>query len=809
MKNQYASSVNFAKNRFKNYLTGVFLFLFLATNSVFYAQQKDIEEHYLEYFKLPREALFLHTNKTAYLTSESIWFKVYAYDRKNGLFSKKTRNIYFGLYDENGQQLQKKLYRSKEGAAIGSFELDSTLASGDYYLKVATNWMKNFKEDDSYVQKIQIINPKKSADNQPKIYTKEYDFQFLPEGGHILIGVKNSVGIKAIDDTGKGVAASGIIYNSKGAEIVRFKSNFLGIGKFSFTPKKGETYKANISLENGKEFEQSLPKFHQIGVGVSVDNQLDDKTVITFRLNEASWNQLRNKTFKLLLHKDGNVKTIPVNFDDATHQIVIAKKDLYPGVNTITLFNENEQPIVERMFFNAQGAVKNYDFYLSSTGADQDTLYYRLRTNNPLGNQLLNASISVLPTETVSYNPDHNIVSAFHLKPYVRGTIENPQYYFKDFNRRKQFELDALLLTQGWSRYSWDRIFNLPPKPSFDFENGISINGFVNRNLEDVSQLFLYETNQNASAFINIDEEGRFNLKNFFPEANEDIRFSYIDKRGKMKKPGMSLSYVNYMGTDNVNTSDHQNFQSYYQDKNQIPENFIIDDSYEKLNEIVIETDYKEKLRRETRDPILTNGRVTKIGKDEIERYPFIFDLIQQKGFDVVASPAAGRVQIFARTRGNNRVVPTVFLDGVMINGSLDVLYNMTTEQVESIVTDPTGIGLGLSGGFGGAIKINLRKTVYTSERKAINTTIYTNTSQFGFQPVKEFYTPKYASYRLQSFKDYGIIHWEPNLIFSNLSEEIRIVDTGLDEITFYIEGMSSDGTVFSQQITLDNSTKN
>lgn len=774
------------------------------------------EESYLEYFKLPRETLFLHTNKTTYLAEEEIWFKAYAYDRKNSLTSKSTTNIYLGLYDEKGNQIDKKLYLAEKGAAIGNYTLDSLIPSGEYYLKVSTNWMKNFKEDDAFVQKIQIINPKVEDKYKKEISKKEFDFQFLPEGGHILEGVKNNVGIKVIDDQGKGTKSSGFIYDSNDQEIARFSTNSLGIGKFSFTPEKSETYKAKISLSNGAEIDQSLPAIDPIGVAISVNNLRSDKTIVTLSLNEDSFTQFEDSSFKLLLHKDGNVKSIPVVFDQQIKQIVISKKDLFPGVNTITIFNEDEKPLLERMFFNPDGAITNYDLYLTKLGTDVDSIRYQVRTNKALSDQILNASISVLPAGTISYDPDHNIVSAIHLKPYLKGTIENPQYYFKDLNRKKQFELDALLLTQGWSRYSWDRIFNLPPKPSFDFENGISVNGFINNiKGKNVKSLFLYPTALNKSTFIPVDTEGKFQMNNFYPTVGEEVRFSYLDNKGKMKRPNMSLSFIQLLGKDNINTSDYQSFLSYYQDKNDIPDQFIIDDSYEQLDEIRIKTDYKKRLREEMRDPMLVNGKVTKVTPELAEKYRLVLDLIQNSGYDVFygdgLSSRLGSVQIFSRTRGT-RGVPAVFLDNLLIT-ELDFLTTLNMDQVDRVIIDRTGVGLGISasnGGFGGAIKIFTRRGILGlgNETDSVKN-MFISVSKTGFQPTKEFYTPKYASYTLRSFTNYGIIHWEPNLnISANSSDEIKMIDTQLDEINFYIEGISSDGSVFSQIIKIDSSGK-
>ncbi len=578
-----------------------------------------------------------------------------------------------------------------------------------------------------------------------------------------------------------------------------------------------------------------------------INNLIKGKTSITLRMNTDSHDVLGEERFKLLIHQEGKVKSIPIIFENPTKQIVISKTDLFGGMNTVTLFNEEEQPILERIFFNSENTINDFGLFLSKTKSNEDSISFKLRTKGDISN-VLNTSISVLPGETKSYTPDHSIITALHLKPYLKGYVENPQYYFKDFNRRKQSELDALLITQGWSRYSWDRIFNLAPKPSFDFENGITVNGSVNRNLVDISQLFLFKTDLNKSKFIDPDKQGKFNLTNFYPFADEEIRFSYMDKKGKMKKPSMSLSFVNRMEADKVNTDAYQSFFSYYKDKNDISENFIIDDSYEELDEIRLKTDYKKKLREETRDPILVNGKVTRITEDEVDKYPFVTDFIQNNGFDVMVMPInspdgqykMGDVVIRSRGRGaisttssavNNvpispsyrpnefeteamternearttaadlSIYPTVFLDGMILTDA-NVLLNMGMEMVDRVVIDKTGIGLGLSGGFGGAIKIYTRRGVFVRKNDGVNTTIYSKKSKFGFQPIKEFYTPKYASYTLQSFKDYGIIHWESNLdVIDGMSKEFRIVNTGTDEINFYIEGISSDGKVFSKVI--------
>jgi len=264
------------------------LSVLLITFFGFSQEKNDVKDSYLKYFELPRESLFLHTNKTTYLVGEEIWFKVYTYDRKNSLSSKATTNIYLGVYDQTGKQIDKKMFLAKEGVAIGNIAVDSTFKSGNYYLKSSTNWMKNFREDDSYTQEIKIINPNSSETISKKITAKEYDIQFLPEGGYLLADVKNTVGIKAINDQGKGTLAKGTIFNSKGEIVSDFKTSVFGIGKFSFTPTSGETYTAKIKLSNYKELEQKLPESEEVGMSMTINNMKTSQVVIELKLNPQS-----------------------------------------------------------------------------------------------------------------------------------------------------------------------------------------------------------------------------------------------------------------------------------------------------------------------------------------------------------------------------------------------------------------------------------------------------------------------------------------------------------------------------------------
>lgn len=778
-------------------ITLLSLSLIFAISFSSFSQENKLEESYQQYFKLPREAFFIHSNKTTYLTGEEIWFNAYVFDRKNALPSKKTSNIYVGIYDSIGKQVDKKLFLGKKGFAKGNIKIDSTLPSGSYYLKASTNWSKNFKENETFSQKIEIINSK--IKRSKSINKVKFDLQFLPEGGHMVENIKNVIGFKYLNDEGKGDYISGTIYDKDNNIVSNFKSNALGMGKFTFIPKSNQTYTAKFTLDNDIEESVQLPFAKSSGIAISVDNTRKGNAFIKVNANQKYYNQLSTKDFKILIHRDGWLKVISFQLDKASKIIPLSKKELFSGVNTITLVNSNDIPLAERLIFNND--FKKHPLALTKTNSDFDSISYSLRSIYALdSNEEVNLSISVLPKQTKSYNPNHNIISALLIQPYIKGSIENASYYFKDFGLKNQYELDILLLTQGWSKYSWDDIKKGQPKPIYDFEDGISVNGNVNSSLKKVKSFIVYPTKHHNSMFI--DASNKFNFNNYYLEKGEQISFSAIMRNGKMKRPLINLSPIIKVGNDFINQDKLTNtLLSYYSDKNEIPNNFITK-GYEELDEVNIVVKKKERLR----DPQFPNAQITQVTKNIANQYPSILDFIRNRGFDVSNGNEGiflGKVQITSRGRGQG-AAPALFVDGIQMT-DFNILLTITTDKVDQILIDRSGIGLGLSGGnaFGGVIKITTRNTSITSPNLT-SPDIFSTKITYGFEPVKEFYAPKYPSYRIKPFRDYGVIHWDSNVTLKNVKDyTFKTINTSLDEVTFFIEGISSTGKMFSQIINL------
>lgn len=248
--------------------------LFVSSNVV--AQNdvghKLVKDKFLDYFELPRESVFLHTNKTMYIVNEEVWLKGYVYNRHLQKPFHQTTTVHVGLFNAKGENFKNYHFKAKDGYFKGNIVVDSMLVSGEYYLRSSTNWMKNFKEDDSHIQKITILNEKPLKKESA---VRDYDIQFLPEGGNLIEGTPSTMGVKVTDGNGYGVRIiEGSVFDDDNAQVARFYTSIFGLGKFNFIPKVGKNYIAKLEFSDGNVQTVTLQKPMKKGVAFGVKHMM-------------------------------------------------------------------------------------------------------------------------------------------------------------------------------------------------------------------------------------------------------------------------------------------------------------------------------------------------------------------------------------------------------------------------------------------------------------------------------------------------------------------------------------------------------
>jgi hypothetical protein len=730
------------------------------------------------------EKVFIHINKTSYFIDDTIWFKAYVGDTDNKP-SLKTTRLSVNLLDSKGNTLQKKSIFINKGVGKGQFVLNDSLKSGIYYIQAYTNYMKNFGGNNRCIQEINILNNVTVKENNVK---NSYDIQLFPEGGYLLEDAENIIGIKSLIN-GKGVDYSGKIVNNANQEIVSFKSEHLGMTKCKFIYASNEKYTVFINI-NDTIVKIAIPTAKKEGVLLSMDANKSGFISLMLKTNKKTLAKLKNSNYKLLFHQRNKIMDfleIP-NLETLNFSLEFDKKSFYNGVNTITLFKDN-QPILERKFY-IEKEVQETNLSLQKINIENDSINYKLKITNTDKPIITNTSVSILPVNALNFNEITNIKSSFLLAPYLKGYIENPAYYFNKDNLKRTEHLDLLLLTQGWTQYSLkDMIASLNPSYKYDFELGFKLKGTVFPLLTNHLALMTKDNMIVDKLYLNGKKEFSFN--NLLLYKGDTVKVSFINNSNEAIKPE-NLHF------DSEKTTSLMNFNI---------ENRVVEKRTEDLTNNLWEDLYYSgsiKLDEITVTQKNKSQRYYKRKKLIMKYKPLVFDIGKYYPLEISDHYKNNNLMYFFNSDQNVRLVnwkglenylevgvdkeAVLFIDGRRITADELSGISLSISEIENIMVQP--------------VRGNIIYHVFTTENYKKNITELFNEHVFndGFDKEKKYYSPIY-DFNINKYLNWVEIDWKPDLITNNKGETfIKIkLNKGLDNYLFSIQGFSEEGLLISE----------
>lgn len=108
---------------------------------------------------VPREEVFIHSDRNDYISGEDFWFKVYLIDRQSFRPSLRSRIVYFELLNNENRPIIQKRILIENGSGPGKIVLPDTLTTGTYRIRAYSNWMKNFLPENCFLDEIRVYNP--------------------------------------------------------------------------------------------------------------------------------------------------------------------------------------------------------------------------------------------------------------------------------------------------------------------------------------------------------------------------------------------------------------------------------------------------------------------------------------------------------------------------------------------------------------------------------------------------------------------------------------------------------------------------
>jgi hypothetical protein len=478
----------------------------------------------------PQEKLFVHIDRTFYLAGETIWFKVYNIDGNLNKPLSLSGIAYIEVLDKEQHPVLQAKIEITDGKGDGSFRIPLNISSGQFVFRAYTNWMKNFSPDFYFMQPLTILNTRYSSSTasstspayssspasptsptsssspspSPRLASSQaaaFDIRFFPEGGNLINGLTAIVAFKAISASGKGVPCRGVIIDQNKDTITGFRSARFGMGKFTFTPAKGNTYTALTEIDH-RVIRQELPAAYDQGYAMQVDNSDEHRLrIIVHVAGASSGSSSSSGSFPssspllyLFVHTRGMLKSVQVNsLTNKAAYFYIDKDSLDDGISHITIFDGEKMPVCERLYFKRPRQQLYIDAMVkgpgvTSTHSTQPAFSTRkkisvdLSTTAPSGLPIpANLSMSVFLIDSLQSIPGENILSYLLLGSDLKGRIDSLSYYFSETGPEVEEALDNLMLTQGWTRFRWEELMK-NKQPYFEFlpeTDGPIINGKV------------------------------------------------------------------------------------------------------------------------------------------------------------------------------------------------------------------------------------------------------------------------------------------------------------------------------------------
>ncbi len=627
------------------------------------------------------------------------------------------------------------------------------------------------------------------------IFSDSIDVQFMPEGGHLLAGVMQQVGFKAVGSDGKGVSVKGEVKDSLGNLAGFFESQHLGMGRFAFQPKAGTSYVAEVKAADGRIFTVPLPPVAERGVAVSTALR---GNVLMCRVQGTA--DFDYTGLNLAVYSRGRlINWTPLKGASA---IQLDVQKLQEGIVYCFVVDNYGRVYSERI------ALINKDASPEVTVSGLQTSYSRRQRvdmelnvtygeNVPLPSEL---SVAVLDSRRALVKNDDNIVSYMLLTSDIKGKIEKPSYYFdKSIPLAERNAMaDLLMMTQGWKRFNVDSIFyGKRPDMPFPVEQSQYIAGTVKplwRKSMPSGQAVILGMNPaenfSISRAVIADSSGFFQASFSYPRGTTFIVQGSDDK-----------------GKSNVEVEiEKQNFARL--SKNPLtgrsvytPEKAFVDSAalfhksqgvkyiYENGERILL-LDAAEVVVRangdaesEMYDRVASNQ--ISGAKLEEDSYTSISDWLQAIGVEVREDVSS----ISIRNQPAN-----VVIDG--FPASAEELLRVSVIEVADIwvFKDPMAMNMVLMSdddGMRGGIVLRT-KTGMGAAAKARETTFYHQFEMLGYSKPEKFYVPKYDDGQNSGVSDdYRMtVHWDPN---------VQTDASGKAKVSFYLTDAPTEYTIVIQ----------
>lgn len=550
----------------------------------------------------PHEKVYLHTDKSAYVAGENVWFRAYGVHALVNTPEILSRFIYVDLVDKRDSLVDRVKVGLRDSCFYGQFPLAKSLPQGEYCLRAYTYNLQKLGREHLFKKKIRVINPQDSrvrtdisyrkdkdgyiasikftdgngepyvripvmcsvgehkvGDYGKKIFMDEkgmlevkvdsanevmklafaggkpfhferyirvpellddFDVQFFPEGGALLVGNRQQVAFKAIGSDGHPIEVSGTIYQDS-IPLFEIASEHEGMGSFFLPVNRGVCFRALVKTTHGTEKWFDLPQTQVDGWGIGVTRE---GNMVDYLVMQGEESSLSGQLY-VLVHSQGIV--FDINPVKGRCKGRIDVNWLPEGISQVVLMDGKGHVYSQRLFF----VKKDNERPKLAVKANEQNYVARELVELEIGFDKTDIagtfSLSVTDDQKVQVDSlEDNIRSNLLLTSNLQGYIERPGYYFNQSTEKVNYHLDLVMQTHGWTRFDPGKIARGEfPKQKYEIEIAQMISGqvksFWGKKAQGANIALI--SNYGHCYMVETDENGNFVIDNLL--FNDSTRF--------------------------------------------------------------------------------------------------------------------------------------------------------------------------------------------------------------------------------------------------------------------------------------------
>ncbi len=223
---------------------------------------------------MPAETVLLSTDRSIYLSGETIYLSAIILESDNFKVSSLSRVMRIELLDCEEKTGIRNILYSDKGTLAGTIKIPANLPTGWYRLRAYTSWMRNRGPSLFSFRDLRIINPADGGRLREYALDDTLMVSVIAANGPALTGARNHCAVRSVSRRGRPMAVKGSLVSSRNDTVTHFSTGDTGWGTIDWIPEQGYTYRIVVESDPGIPVETAIPEHTDSTVSVTISDPI-------------------------------------------------------------------------------------------------------------------------------------------------------------------------------------------------------------------------------------------------------------------------------------------------------------------------------------------------------------------------------------------------------------------------------------------------------------------------------------------------------------------------------------------------------